>query len=133
MGEGTGLSNRIKDSGSLLQQAILNAESIRRTAIDIANAHPTLPLKPILNKDYLKRIDEILDVVVGFDPSGHAGVTVVELRARYIDTGVLTKEDMEVLNGLWKIFVFEKKFHSDKETTLGRIKNLLGGLNANAD
>lgn len=92
--------------------------------------HETVQVKYVpLNEEYVKKIDEILEVVIAFDKEGEARSLAMDIKTRYQKSGVLTKQDMQVLNKLWNIFIFEKKFHPDSETTLGKLKNFLGGLN----
>jgi len=86
-----------------------------------------------LNEEYVKKIDEILALSVGYDDTGNAGIKVMEIKIRYTATGELTKQDMEVLNELWKILTWEQKFHSDKQSTVGKIKKLLGSINDDTD
>lgn len=86
-------------------------------------------VKLIPDQEYLKRIREICRLAARFDPTQELLDQCITIRAAYVTSGILTKKEMEFLNRVYKLLKFEEKYHSDNETTIGRINNLLGGLN----
>jgi len=81
-----------------------------------------------INEEYVKRIKEIQELAIRFNDVSSIDA-IQNIIYSYRDTGVLTKNEMEFLNKLYKLFTFEVKYHKDKQTTIGRITEILGGLN----
>ena len=85
----------------------------------------------VLNQEYTKRIEEIRALALRIDdPSrGELVSAIQDTYMSYKDTGILTKEEMVFLNRAYKFLTFEAKYHPDKESTIGRINEILGGRN----
>jgi len=87
--------------------------------------------KPILNQSYVQRINEISQLASMYNTE--AWTTVRDIRTSYHETGILSKNDMVVLNKLWAALSFEHKYHPENEKTLNTIKNILGAINGRTD
>jgi hypothetical protein len=103
--------------------------SIEHVPSDTPHENVIVKVGPTLNEGYYTKIHEILDLAINFDSTSESVSQIKDILSEYVRSGVLTKEEMLFLNRMYKLFTFEAKYHPDKQTTVGRIKEILGGLN----